>query len=1252
MTASSAGVLGDPQRLRALYETGLLTSRREVRFDRLARLAARLVGAPMVVIGLVDVDREWVIGATGLPDFATPRCTGPFSSSFARCLVERGEPLAMDDLVIAGLEIQLDPGSGPRIRSAAGAPLVDHAGEIIGALYVLDVAPRAWSNDDLESLKDLAGSVMSEIRLTQTVARQVDVQPDDELLVRITQASSDAIVASAPDGTILSWNAGAEAMFGYSAAEAIGRNVSMLISPIPVSAEQRIREARERGESLQDIGSRRLRKDGSRVSVSVSLVPVRGGNGHIVACAEVLRDITERQRSSQRRDLWAAVIQLISESVDLQAQNALALLEAFCTRLEWQGGALLRFEGTTEEALAMHWFPMEPQADDSSLALSVSALGRQVRASLSPVWLADQVNTPAIARLEGTRDLEPLALLGLPILVHGDVRAVAVLFSTEPRPVEHQSLRMVGDLGQVIGQAIERDEAESALRASELRSRMALVAGQAGAWEWDLETDAVVWSDELYAIYGLVPDPALLTADDFFRTVHPDDRDQVIAGALSVRHGESVVDVPFRIVHSDGSVRWVVARGAVVASRNDQAIKMMGIIADVTERVVIETALQTSEAEFRSIFESAVAGMCQLDASTGHFIRANRAFCQFTGRSEAELRTLTPVDIAPPEDRDAVQARLLRFLGGEVDRYDTEKRYQRPDGSIVWGYVSAARIGDDDRRIASVTVDITERKAAEAALRESEKRFRVMADSAPVLIWVNGMNGCEFVNRAYLDFLGVGDVDVRGYDWSRFIHPDDREAYLIGYLGAERARKEFEAQCRILRFDGTYRWMQTSGVPRLSPNGELLGYVGSTTDISDIKQLEADQAFMLEVADALNRGAGAEAALLVVERHFSVSRCALFEVDVESGTGVTIADSVSVPSVGSTWRLSDFLSTAFVAAAVVGEPLVVADIRLDPRHSPKELGRLLEVHTVAYAHTPVTRDGRWVGGIAVTHHEPRVWTDHEVALLRTTSERIWFARERSVIQQSERDARAAAETALKAQDDFLSMAAHELRTPVTGLVGTAQMLARSRSRGHLTDERLGRALEHMQQAGARLTALTNQLLDVARLRAGRLELEPRLIDLAVVVHEVAVRQAENLNTQHRLVVDVPNTPCTLIADPDRLDQVVVNLISNAVKYSPEGGTVILTVRPDVSGWLLKVTDQGIGLATDATEMIFEPFGRAPNALAQQLPGIGLGLHLCRDIVERHGGRIWAESPGDGQGTTLSVWLPAAPAGVHTGADGE
>jgi signal transduction histidine kinase len=230
--------------------------------------------------------------------------------------------------------------------------------------------------------------------------------------------------------------------------------------------------------------------------------------------------------------------------------------------------------------------------------------------------------------------------------------------------------------------------------------------------------------------------------------------------------------------------------------------------------------------------------------------------------------------------------------------------------------------------------------------------------------------------------------------------------------------------------------------------------------------------------------------------------------------------------------------------------------------------------------------------------------------------------------------------ALRARDEFLSIASHELRTPVAGIKGFAQLLLRAHERGQLDPERLGRSLRTINEAADRLTGLTHDLLDVSRIRTGQLILRPRPFDLTALARDLVGRYDEAAAPGHCFRLEAP-AAAPLEGDADRIEQVLVNLLDNAAKYSPDGGEILVRVVGQAGGLALGVQDPGIGLPAEAVETIFQPFGRAPNAARRNLPGMGLGLYICRSIVERHGGRIWADSEGEGRGTAITAWLPAS-----------
>jgi signal transduction histidine kinase len=324
---------------------------------------------------------------------------------------------------------------------------------------------------------------------------------------------------------------------------------------------------------------------------------------------------------------------------------------------------------------------------------------------------------------------------------------------------------------------------------------------------------------------------------------------------------------------------------------------------------------------------------------------------------------------------------------------------------------------------------------------------------------------------------------------------------------------------------------------------------------------------------------------------------------------------------------------------------------------PQHLHLLQALGCTSALFVPLIARGRVLGVLGLfVATAGRRFSAEDLALTEEVGRRTALALDNARLYTRARDA-------VRARDEFLSIAAHELRTPVTIVTGLAQLLQRDRRRGSLDEARLDRALKLIAESSARLAALTDDLLDVSRLQTGHFAVRAEPVNLVSFVRALVERDAERLDERRRLNFGAGGedaVACVVNADPVRLEQVLVNLIDNAVKYSPDGGPVDVAVRragPDdaaggdapAGGAIVEVRDQGIGVPPGAETTIFQPFGRAPNAAARQIRGMGLGLYLCRNIVERHGGRIWAESPGEGQGTTVRVWLPtvAAPDGVPT-----
>jgi len=320
-----------------------------------------------------------------------------------------------------------------------------------------------------------------------------------------------------------------------------------------------------------------------------------------------------------------------------------------------------------------------------------------------------------------------------------------------------------------------------------------------------------------------------------------------------------------------------------------------------------------------------------------------------------------------------------------------------------------------------------------------------------------------------------------------------------------------------------------------------------------------------------------------------------------------------------------------------GQPLVFrrADI------GEASLVNVRRLALARYAVFPLIARGRVFGSLTLLDARKTAVSDAEVAFLQAVADTTATGLESTELY-------ATVETASREKDNFLTVASHELRTPLTPLKGLTQLMLRNMERARETGQpvdlaRVERYLRSMDGQVTRLAGLVNDPLDVSRLRTGRLKLRLEETDLAALTATVLERF--EATEHHTFRFTPPAQPVVGRWDAARLEQVVTNLVTNAIKYTPSGGEVHVAVGPahGKDQWAhIGVRDSGIGIPSGQIEELFRPFHRLTNAPAEHFGGLGLGLYISHDIVERHGGRIWAESPGPGEGTSFHVMLPLSP----------
>lgn len=321
------------------------------------------------------------------------------------------------------------------------------------------------------------------------------------------------------------------------------------------------------------------------------------------------------------------------------------------------------------------------------------------------------------------------------------------------------------------------------------------------------------------------------------------------------------------------------------------------------------------------------------------------------------------------------------------------------------------------------------------------------------------------------------------------------------------------------------------------------------------------------------------------------------------------------------------------------EAIFIGSLNEARQHYPGLIAQQTQSGMQAWAVLPLLINQQTLGALGLSFASPHAFDNDERAFLRALAQQGSQALERARLYADAQRASAEAVAAVRVRDQFLSIAAHELKTPLTPLLGQAQLLLRRAERDNSLNERDRRAIQMIADQAARLSLLVTSLLDLNRLQSGNITLSTKQLDLCALLRRLSEELQATL-ARHTIVLDQPPEPVQIVGDPLRLEQVFQNLLQNAVKYSPEGGTVAVEVAVDGEGARVVVRDNGIGIPHEALPRLFQPFYRASNAERSAAAGMGVGLAVVNELVLLHGGSIAVESE-EGRGSTFTVRLPLA-----------
>lgn len=546
-----------------------------------------------------------------------------------------------------------------------------------------------------------------------------------------------------------------------------------------------------------------------------------------------------------------------------------------------------------------------------------------------------------------------------------------------------------------------------------------------------------------------------------------------------------------------------------------------------------------------------------------------------------------------PKDRKAARKALKAARSGGVGRFEAScPTFGGVEKSWNVAVVSLPPSPEEGVRLLSIWRDVTERRIIEERLRESEERFRNMADHAPVMIWIAGIDGlCSYLSKSWYEFTGQPPSPDKIADWRAAVHPDDLPAVEAALLEAHRQRSGAPAEYRALRHDGQYRWLLDTAVLRHDSEGRFAGYVGSMVDITDRRMAEGAVRQSEELFRTLANSIPQLAWMARPDgKIFWFNQRWYDYIGEERGS----------PVAEDWWRYhgaeeADVVRRAFERAMAGGEPFQEAFTLL--RHDGEVLWHLCQMLPIR---------------------------DEEGQL------RLWFGTHTDITEERE---------AHRRKDKFLATLAHELRNPLAPILTGLEVI-----RSSLSDpEAIARVSAMMERQTGQMVHLIDDLLDMARINAGKIVLQKSRVTLDEILRG-AVEASKPLIQQHDHDFELLGgaSPIDVEVDPHRIAQVVSNLLSNAAKYTPAGGRIRLAYGVDDEGrpWIT-VSDNGHGIEGSQREKIFNLFEQIDHG---RQDGLGIGLTLVKTLVELHGGAIEVASEGLGKGSEFTIRLPVCPPG--------
>ena len=781
----------------------------------------------------------------------------------------------------------------------------------------------------------------------------------------------------------------------------------------------------------------------------------------------------------------------------------------------------------------------------------------------------------------------------------------------------------------------EEYKRQAEIEAERRRLKLALRGGDLGLWDWNLDTGHVHYNDRWAEMLGYDPSDIAPTVDAFRNRVHPDDRPRVFDAVDAHIAGETdFVDLEIRMRARDDSWRWVLDRGQVVERHSDGSAKRIaGTHLDITERKEREKALRQANVmmeQAQAVAEMG-SGVWNLERGTVHLSSEAQ---RLLGLNAASLPIKAFIDLVHPDDREQLMQGAEQLEAGD-DAHSEYRISPHNADDIRWirGRSRVTQFNDRDKptRILGILLDITKQKRTTQALTRQKRLLDTIIDSLPGIFYLFDEKG-QFLrwNDNFEAVTGYSEEELATLHPLKLFEGHDR-IHVAQRIERALTDGHTSASATLVSKSGTQTPYLFTGI-RLRIDGTRC-VVGMGIDITSRKHAEAalqEREKRVEAFyDAMSDLTQAETTTMLAER-----ACTLITDTLQYPIcAIRFARDGQLVPVAVSNGSTDIMGGMRPSYAIDGLGAVVRAYRhqttirysgTNPNHSIQSPGN---VRSAVYV--PIGTHGT----ISVASPSSDGVASFDTKLLEILAHNMASILDRIEREADLRAARDEAEEMNRLKSAFLANMSHEIRTPLTSIIGFAEILRDE------ADESTQRFANLIHTSSQRLMETLKSVLDLSKLEAGAMDLSPESVQVdAAVQSTVDLFQPRASAQDVALTTHGTDAECRAVLDKSALDRVLSNMISNAIKFTPSGGSVDVHLHPAPDAIEIAVADTGVGIEEAFLPDLFEAFTQESTGNTRAFEGSGLGLAITKRLVDLMGGTISVEST-KGEGTTFTVRLP-------------